>query len=323
LKISKILIELGKFKLLNDAVDYIDKCIEYKIPALYKIANDAIYDEVCLLNRQPSLHRLSMIGFKIKMSMDNVIKIHPMVCAGFNADFDGDQMAVYIPVSEEAKEEIRQKFLSTRNLTNPANESLTTTPSQDIVLGIYTLTSHRFKELENKVEFKGREVTEGQRIFNEALPETYPIIDYVVGKKELIAILNDIKDRYPEEITKTVLDEIKWRGFKYSTLFGSTLSLDACRIEDSKKIRNSLYEGDNIITQLEKVSGTELETTLKNNFSYSYLITSGARGSWEQVRQIVMTRGFISNFKGQILATPIKHSLLDGLTQEEFFNLWL
>lgn len=319
LKISKILIELGKFKLLNDAVDYIDKCIEYKIPALYKIANDAIYDEVCLLNRQPSLHRLSMIGFKIKMSMDNVIKIHPMVCAGFNADFDGDQMAVYIPVSEEAKEEIRQKFLSTRNLTNPANESLTTTPSQDIVLGIYTLTSHRFKELENKVEFKGREVTEGQRIFNEALPETYPIIDYVVGKKELIAILNDIKDRYPEEITKTVLDEIKWRGFKYSTLFGSTLSLDACRIEDSKKIRNSLYEGDNIITQLEKVSGTELETTLKNNFSYSYLITSGARGSWEQVRQIVMTRGFISNFKGQILATPIKHSLLDGLTQEEFF----
>jgi len=319
LKISKILIELGKFKLLNDAVDFIDNCIDFKIPSLYRIAEEAIENEFCLLNRQPSLHRLSMIGFKIKMSMDNVIKIHPLVCSGFNADFDGDQMAVYIPVSDEAKEEVKKKFLSTKNLSNPANESLTTVPSQDIVLGIYALTSHRISNLENKVEFKGKEITEGLRLFNEALPEDYPIIDYVVGKKELIAILNDIKNKYSEEVTKNVLDEIKWKGFKYSTLLGTTLSLDACRIENSKSIRNSLYEGDDTISQLEKVSSNELENILKNNFSYSYLITSGARGSWEQVRQIVMTRGFISNFRGQILATPIKHSLLDGLTQHEFF----
>lgn len=319
LKISKILIELGRFKLLNDTLDFINNCIEFKIPTLYKVAEEAIKDEVCILNRQPSLHRLSMIGFKIRMSMDNVIKIHPLVCSGFNADFDGDQMAVYIPVSEEAKEEIKEKFLSTKNFTNPANESLTTVPSQDIILGIYAMTSHRIKDLENKVEFKGKEITEGLKLFNEALPEDYPVIDYVVGKKELIAILNDIKNKYSEEVTKDVLDEIKWKGFKYATLFGTTLSLDACRIEDSKKIRNSLYEGDNILNQLEKVSSDELEAVLKKNFSYSYLITSGARGSWEQVRQIVMTRGFISNFNGQILATPIKHSLMDGLTQEEFF----
>jgi len=320
LPISRKLIEIGRFKLLNDAIDFVDKCIELKNTILFKICEELAENEVCLLNRQPSLHRLSMLGFKIKVSLDNVIKIHPLSCPGFNADFDGDQMAVYIPITEESKEEVLNKFLITRNLSNPANESLTTVPNQDIILGVYTLTSHQFPYLQEKVEFKGQTITEDTKIFNECLPEGYQLVDRSVDKRELVKILNDIKLTYPEDVVAKTLDNIKMVGFKYSTLFGSTMSLDSCEIVDLSGIRDSLYDSDNIRTQLAKVSSRETRNFLVDNFKYSYMIKSGARGSWDQVRQVILTRGFISNFKGEILPTPIKHSLLDGLDQQEFFN---
>jgi DNA-directed RNA polymerase subunit beta' len=141
LPLAKRIIELGHFKLLNKAINFVDQCIETDDPVLFSIVETLIEGEVCILNRQPSLHKLGMLGFYIKVSLDKVIKIHPLVCPPFNADFDGDQMAVYIPVSPEAKAEIIEKMFVTKNLNSPANEELTTTPSQDIVLGIYFLTS--------------------------------------------------------------------------------------------------------------------------------------------------------------------------------------
>jgi hypothetical protein len=132
--------------------------------------------------------------------------------------------------------------------------------------------------------------------------------------------LSDIKERYSPEVTKTVLDNIKNLGYKYATLFGPTLSLDVCRLENSENTKKEIYDCEDVMAQLTKVSSQEIEDFLKKNFAYSYMIESGARGSWDQVRQIVLTRGFISNFKGQILKVPIKNSLIDGLTQEEFFN---
>ena len=323
IKVAKKLIDQRKFKLLNSAIDYIDDCIELKKidPALVKVCEELSEGEVCILNRQPSLHRLSMIGFKIKITLDDVIKIHPMVCAGFNADFDGDQMAVYIPVSEEAKKEIYEKFISTKNFSNPANSSLTTTPSQDIILGIYTLTANKFPNLMNKVQYKGKEITEGQKIFNECLPESFPIIANPVSKKDLIRILNVIKNNYSNDITAKTLDDIKKIGFKYSTLFGATMSLDGCSIgDDMKEFRDDIYKDGGTRDQLNKVSGKDTEDYLRKHFTYGYLIDSGARGTWEQARQIVLTRGFVSNFNGEILPYPIKHSLLEGLTEEEFFN---
>ena len=136
LPIARRIIQLGKFKLLNKAIDFVDKCISTNSPVLFKVCEEIVKDEVCILNRQPSLHRLGMLGFNIKISLDQVIKIHPLVCHPFNADFDGDQMAVYIPVTEEAKQEVIDKMFVTKNLSSPANETLTTIPNQDIVLGI-------------------------------------------------------------------------------------------------------------------------------------------------------------------------------------------
>jgi len=320
LQIAKKLIDIEKFKTLNQGIDFVDECIEYQIPVLFKICQEMVKGEVCLLNRQPSLHRLSMLGFKVQVSLDNVIKIHPLACPPFNADFDGDQMAVYIPISKKTKEEVLEKFLITRNFTNPANESLTTTPSQDIILGIYTLTNNEFPQLQKTVELKGSMISEGRALFNKCLPEDYPVVDEVVRAKDLMKILDRIKREYSYQILAVVLDEIKRLGFKYSTLYGSSMSLQASRVEGANELQKSLYVDDDIREQLNKVSSNVTQKFLEDHFSYSYMIESGARGSWDQVRQIVLTRGFISNFKGQIIPHPIKHSFLNGLTQKEFFD---
>jgi len=319
IQIAKKLIEKNKFKMINQAVDFIEKCMELDSPVLFEIAKEVIEGEVCMLNRQPSLHRLSMTGFYITISLDKVIKIHPLSCSGFNADFDGDQMAVYIPITEKAKQEIIEKCLITRNFINPSNGSLAPTPSQDIILGIYALTSNVFPDLRNEVEFKGKMITEGRKIFNACLPDDYPIIDDVVISKRLIRILNDVESKYTFSVTTKVLDHIKRVGFKYSTLFGATISLGQCKIDGVRSFRDTLYESDEVSTQLEQVNGSLATNMLKENFAYSYMIESGSRGSWDQARQILLTRGFISNFNLEILPEPIKHSLIEGLTRREFF----
>jgi len=321
LQIAKKLVELSKFKLLNESIDFVDDCINYKKTVLFKICEEITADEVCILNRQPSLHRLSMLAFNINVNLDNVIKIHPLSCPPFNADFDGDQMAVYIPITEDTKREAREKLLINKNLTNPSNGSLTTTPSQDIILGIYALTNNDFKNLRDEVDCKGDKVLKGMEIFNTCFPPDFPLINEIVNEKVLIIILNEIKKRYTWQIASKVLDSIKKIGFKYSTLIGSTMSLQSCRIENADEMRDAIYaETGSIRDQVQRISGAETQALLKEKFKYSHLIESGARGSWDQVRQIVLSRGFISNFKGQILPVPIKNSLLKGLDEQEFFN---
>jgi len=318
--VAKKLLEVRKFKLLNKAIDFVDDCIKLKSPVLFKVCEELSKDEVCILNRQPSLHRLGMLGFNIKISLDSVIKIHPLICTPFNADFDGDQMAVYVPISEESKQEIREKLFVSKNLSSPADGGLTTIPGQDIILGIFSLTSNKFTSLQEKVQYKGEDVYQGIKIFNESLPEDYPLINEVVNKKSLIRILNDIKSKYDGLTVIKTLDNIKKIGFKYSTLLGVTMALNDCFFEDSEKVKELLYSSPDIRTQLTDTTKKETEELLKKNFAYSYLVESGARGTWDQVRQIILSRGFVSNFNGEILPTPIKNSLLDGLNQEEFFN---
>ena len=320
LDVAKRLMEYNRFKLLNEALDHIDDCISMGDYSLFGICQELSKNELCLLNRQPSLHRLSILGFKIKISKDNVIKLHPLACSGFNADFDGDQMAVYIPISKETKDEILDKVIITKNLINPANMELSSLPSQDIVLGVWSLSTNMFPNLQDLVEYKNSFVPESIKILNKCFPEDYPLINFPVGKKELINILNDIVKKYPDYVTAETLDKIKEVGFKYSTIFGPSLSLKSFEIKNSKELRDKIYESGTIMDQLRNLSSPETINFLRDNFKPSYLIESGARGKWDQAAQIVFSRGYVSDFNGNIKDTPIKHSLLEGLTQEEFFN---
>ncbi len=322
IQIAKRLIELGTFKLFPKAIKQVEYCIETRDPALFKLCCKLTKDEYCILNRQPTLHRLGMIGFQILVSMEDVIQIHPLVCEGFNADFDGDAMAIYIPISKEAKQEIKDKLLSTKNLVNPSNGSLSTIPSQDIVYGIYLLSKGLVEadDLNNTMEWEGKEIIKGRIVVNYCFPDDYPFINKVITKKVLVDILTDIRKKYPEEIVAEVFNKVKFVGFKYSTLYGVTMSLFNCAIPNVEKIKDEIYKDENIHNQLVKINSDEIKEYLRENFKYAGIIDSGARGSWDQVRQMVFSRGFISNFDGQILSNPIKNSLIHGLTPKEFFN---
>jgi len=319
LPIAKRILELGKFKLLNQAIDFVDECIDKNSPILYRVCETVVAGEYCVLNRQPSLHKLGMLAFKIQLTLDHVIKIHPLVCPPFNADFDGDQMAVYVPIANEAREEVAAKISIVNNLYSPANESLTTTPSQDVILGIYYLTLPEFNKDKEDVEYNGNSISWGEAEFNKQLPDDYPLVRGTIAKDRLIEILNDIKDKYPNDQVIKTLDNIKKIGFKYATLFGCTMSLDDCEFEEASTIKDEIYAHEEIRDQLVAQADTSLIEKLRDNFKYAYMIESGARGSWDQVKQLILTRGFISNFDGEILPTAIKHSLLEGLTPEEFF----
>lgn len=309
LQVAKRIIGLGMFKKLPTALNYINKCIKYNHTKLLGVCQDIIKGKVCILNRQPSLHRLGMLGFNIRVSEDSVIKIHPLVCHPFNADFDGDQMAVYVPLTEETIQEVKDKMFITKNLISPANEEITTLPSQDIVLGIYYLTKGRFDD-EN---FKGIDE------FNKILPEDFPKIEGTIDNKILVSTLGELRERYPDKIVG-ILDQIKKMGFYYSTLSGCTLSLDDFSVEESQELKRDIYATDDMYEALMRLNSPEVNTFLKEHFKYSDLIESGARGSWDQAKQLILSRGFISNFKGEIHDKPIKNNLTDGLTQEEFFD---
>ncbi len=319
LPIAKKLLELNRFKMINQAIEFIDECILYNRTILLKICQEVTKNEVCILNRQPSLHRLSMLGFKILITTDDVIKIHPLVCPPYNADFDGDQMAIYIPISKKATDEINDKLLLSKNFTSPTNGSLTTTPSQDIILGIYALTMDLFPEYKEIISYKGKKISKNLKIFNDCLPETYKVIDYPLKKKELIYILDEINQSYPNDVVAKTLDNIKAIGFIYSTLYGSSMSLDRCYVDITKEVRDEIYKDGDIRTQIERISSKEIENIITDKFQYSYLLKSGARGTWDQARQIILSRGFISNSQGHILPYPIKNSLMEGLTPKEFF----
>lgn len=310
LQIAKRIIGLGRFKKLPTALNFINKCIKYNHLKLLNVCEEEVKGKVCILNRQPSLHRLGMLGFNIKVSKDSVIKVHPLICHPFNADFDGDQMAMYVPLSDETTEEVREKMFVTKNLISPANGELTTIPSQDIVLGIYYLTCGKFDNDEfNGVDF-----------FNSLLPKGFERINGVVDEKILINTLQKIQKEYPDDIVN-LLDLIKKHGFYYSTLSGCTLSLDDFLIPNVEELKHKIYDTDgDIYESLRRSSSEEVLEFLRENFKYADFIESGARGSWDQARQLCLSRGFIANFSGEIHDKPIVNNLTDGLTQSEFFN---
>ncbi len=230
--------------------------IEEASDAVWEILEDVIRDKHVLLNRAPTLHRLGIQAFKPILIEGMAIRIHPMVCSAFNADFDGDQMAVHVPITDEAQKEARELMLSSKNLLKPATGEPITNPTQDIVLGCYFLTSlqedvkgtgkifsskneailaydfgHIAINAQIKVLLKPEdrenknepylETSAGRIIFNWALGE--PDLKFVnreLNKKDLEVLVADIIDQFGVEATVRVLDIMKKLGFEYASKSG-------------------------------------------------------------------------------------------------------
>ncbi|MGB3055484.1 MAG: DNA-directed RNA polymerase subunit beta', partial [Acidimicrobiales bacterium] len=243
------------------------RMVERRKPQVWDVLEEAIKEHPVMLNRAPTLHRLGIQAFEPVLVEGKAIQIHPLVCTAFNADFDGDQMAVHLPLSAEAQAEARVLMLSANNVLSPAHGRPLVTPTQDMIIGAYYLTEkvegakgegrvfRHLHEVERAyeagdlalhalIEFRGLDgtgerliedkTTAGRLLFNTALPDSFEFINQRVDKK----IMGNVVDRLANEEAKGVvaasLDAIKNLCFRYAAQSGITISIDDVKTPDEK-----------------------------------------------------------------------------------------
>ncbi len=247
------------------------RMIETSETAVWDALDEVIKGKYVLLNRAPSLHRLSIQAFQPVLIEGRAIQLHPLVCKGFNADFDGDQMAVHLPLSDEAQDEAREIMAANRNLLKPADGSPILHIEQDIVLGCYYLTYDRSSAQKGdtrtftglgeatmaydkgeiilqtivRLPFRGemRQSTLGRFLFNETFPSDFPFQDDVMTKKRLQKVMAAVYQQYGQDQTAIVADNLKDLGFQYATTSG--LSMGMGDFSDIKGMPNLIDEGEN------------------------------------------------------------------------------
>ena len=229
------------------------KFVEKEIPEVWDCLDEVVKEHCVLLNRAPTLHRLGMQAFEPVLVEGKAIQLHPLVCTAFNADFDGDQMAVHVPLSIEAQIEARVLMLSTNNILSPANGDPIIVPTQDIVLGIYYMTKERpfckgedgiFSNVEEVrmaydageldlhaslgVRINGQIIrtTTGRVILYEIFPKELPfeMVNRVITKKELSNIISECYRSLGTKATVILADRLKDIGYKYATISGISIS---------------------------------------------------------------------------------------------------
>ena len=249
--VMKRLVDLNHAQNIKSA----KRMVERARPVVWDVLEEVIAEHPVLLNRAPTLHRLGIQAFEPQLVEGKAIQIHPLVCTAFNADFDGDQMAVHLPLSAEAQAEARILMLSSNNILSPANGRPITTPTQDMVLGLYALTMEREGEvgegrafgsvaeaimahdqhsvsLQAKIKIRRTTTGEtlsttlGRALFNEALPADFPFVDVDVTKKQLGAIVDKLAEFYPKVVVAETLDALKELGFHWATRAGATIGIE-------------------------------------------------------------------------------------------------
>ncbi len=392
------------------------KLIDNQDPRVWDVVEEVIKEHPVMLNRAPTLHRLGIQAFEPKLIGGKAIRLHPLVCPAFNADFDGDQMAVHVPLSEEAQAEARLLMLGANNILHPKSGEPVVTPAQDMVIGNYYLTKEKVDpENEGRVFRNSNEAlmeyergdlplhtriavpvssfnhkiftseqqdkylitTVGKIIFNEILPDTFPFINeptkenittitpnkYFVGKGENIKekikemplvnpfpvktlkdIIAQIFKLYKTTETSVMLDRLKDLGFKYSTISGTTVSIDDVIsvphkdeiIKESKKVVNNINKQyargliteeerfENVIKVWEKAKD-QVQTDLKKMADEAVdnpivcMMNSGARGKISQFVQMSGMRGLMTKPGGKVIEIPVISSFKEGLSVSEFF----
>lgn len=253
-------------RLVNDGhahnIKSAKRMVERVRPEVWDVLEEVIKEHPVMLNRAPTLHRLGIQAFEPVLVEGRAIKIHPMVCTAYNADFDGDQMAVHVPLSAEAQAEARLLMLSAHNILNPKDGRPVAIPTQDMVLGGYYLTIERpgdlgegkiFKDYDEAVlayqtgavslhakitvRYNGErlETTVGRLIFNSVIPKELGYYNHVLTKKELGRIVEDSYRKLGYAATAKVLDGLKKLGFTYSTRAGMTIAVNDITIPEEKK----------------------------------------------------------------------------------------
>ena len=384
--VMKELVETGAAHNIKSA----KRMVERLKPEVWGVLEHVIKDHPVMLNRAPTLHRLGIQAFEPVLVEGRAIKLHPLVCTAFNADFDGDQMAIHLPLSPEAQAEARFLMLSTNNLLKPQDGKTVTVPTQDMVYGGYYLTMEvegelgegkyfkdpeeaimayenngvgmhakifvrRTLEIDGKLESKKIETTVGRILYNEGIPQDLGYVDrtddtqkfqyeihFPVNDKKLGDIVNRCIKIHGLAVSAEVLDNVKAKGFKYSTKSGLTYSMEDVKVPKEKKeilsqadekvatVRKQYRRG--LITEDERYKavvniwndatvaiGKVLADKLEPLNPINLMIQSGARGNINQLRQSAGMRGLMAGTTGKVIEIPIKSSFAEGLDTLEYF----
>lgn len=244
------------------------RLIEKEDPVVYDILDDVIRDHPVLLNRAPTLHRLGVQAFMPKLVEGKAIRLHPLACPAFNADFDGDQMAVHVPLSAEARMEARFLMLAQYNINSPASGRPIATPSQDVVLGLFYLTKmvskqkgsgmvfatpeeaitalqyeaiHLQADIRVRIDGKLVNTTAGRILFNQVLPAdvsyldpSTPFFNEVMTKRTLSRIVDVVHKKHGPHVTAEMLDRMKDLGYEYAKKGGTSICVDDMIIPETK-----------------------------------------------------------------------------------------
>jgi DNA-directed RNA polymerase subunit beta' len=255
------------------------RLVEQETVEVWDILAEVVKEHPVLLNRAPTLHRLGIQAFEPVLHEGKAIQLHPLVCTAFNADFDGDQMAVHVPLSIEAQVEARVLMMSTNNILSPANGKPIINPSQDIVLGLYWMTrirpgaqgtgkifasveevisayEHGSVDLQAAIKVRARgaihETSVGRAILSDILPEQVPFkeINVVLTKKQIATLIDRSFRVAGAKATCILADKLMEYGFKYSTLAGLSISIDDMVIPESKA--QHLKDAEHQVSEIQK-----------------------------------------------------------------------
>jgi len=301
--IIRKLLERGIVKTVKSAKKIVDR----KDPVVWDILENVLKGHPVLLNRAPTLHRLGIQAFQPKLIEGKAIQLHPLVCTAFNADFDGDQMAVHVPLGNAAILEAQILMLASHNILNPANGAPITVPSQDMVLGLYYITKPRKSEPGHPVKGEGMvfyspeevviayneqkvdlhaiikvritdfttdppqkeliETTVGRVLFNQVIPKEIGFINQMLTKKNLRDIIGEVLKRTGTAVTAKFLDDIKEMGFMTAFKAGLSFNMGDVIIPDNK---DELIAEAN--AEVEEVIGNYTMGFITNNERYNQII---------------------------------------------------
>lgn len=371
-------------KLVDDAlasnIKSAKKMVERGRDEVWDILEDVIKEHPVLLNRAPTLHRLGIQAFEPVLVEGRALQLHPLACTAYNADFDGDQMAVHVPLSAEAQTEARLLMLASNNILNPKDGRPVCTPTQDIVLGIYYLSymseedqsaqrnprsfsspeeavmAYELQQInlhepirvmftKNKKFDEDKVIIDtsvGRLLINETMPASLGYYNEIIDKKKLGSIVYECYSQEGNKRTAEMLDGIKSLGYHYACKAGLSVAVSDFEIPPQKEqiltkadeqvefiehnyMMGMLTEDErhaqvvDIWNQATAQVTDALQSNLQKDNSVYMMATSGARGNFQQIRQLAGMRGLMADPQGKIIDLPIKANFREGLRVLEYF----
>jgi DNA-directed RNA polymerase beta' subunit len=340
-KLGKEIKSFIKLELSIDSIRSVFKSIRAgdKMPKglfdiIFEITEVAMMNRIVLAKRDPALHAESVRPFHPILITGDTVQLCTLQVSGFNADFDGDTMAIYHPITNESQQEVIAKMMKSESGEN--SHAVNFDLSKEMLAGLYGMTKNvkrksspiavSLEDLQKAtdpyipVKFRGQNTTMGKAIFNSTFPASWPFYDSIATKKYINSSIPVVLEKYGQKQAIETFSALERLGFKFSTILAPSFSLDNIQLpSEILKIKQQLKgasteEADLLIKKSEKLLAEHLKDT-----GLSDLQESGAAKGWGNTRQILVAKGIVADPQGKIL-DPIAGSFADGLTNKEYFE---